>query len=181
MAENKTIILLELRYKDHTDGSEIPVRLTNAPFDVEHAGVSWAAAGDLLAIGDHESNYELITEGLEITLSGVNQVYQPIIDNHGFRNAPVDVLLATLPDNTNVVSSAKYYHRGFALTPVTEYDDSSSSITIAFETQSAFRDLELNSHLMTTSLAHHQALHPGDMFFQYTADASFGEEVWKED
>ncbi|MCV5216305.1 hypothetical protein OFC53_34280, partial [Escherichia coli] len=85
--------------------------------------------------------------GLEITLSGINQAYQAIIERHGFRNAPIDVLLATLPENTNVVSSAKYYHRGFAMTPVTEFDESTGSITVAFETQSAFKNLELNNQL----------------------------------
>ncbi|MCG6221335.1 hypothetical protein K6U67_11890, partial [Vibrio diabolicus] len=91
-----------------------------------------------------------------------------------------DVLLATLPENTNVVSSAKYYHRGFAMTPVTEFDESTGSITVAFETQSAFKNLELNNQLMTTSLAHHQSLHPNDKFFQYTADTSLGEENWRD-
>ncbi|HHF2952154.1 TPA: hypothetical protein ACPJ0E_001755 [Vibrio diabolicus] len=174
------ILLVELRYKDHSNGEITPVRLTSAPFDVEHAGVTWSAAGDLLSIGKTESTYELITDGLEITLSGINQAYQAIIECHGFRNAPVDVLLATLPENTNVVSSAKYYHRGFAMTPVTEFDESTGSITVAFETQSAFKNLELNNQLMTTSLAHHQSLHPNDKFFQYTADTSLGEENWRD-
>ncbi|HCG9221666.1 TPA: hypothetical protein NJ626_000239 [Vibrio parahaemolyticus] len=172
------IILIELRYKDHSNGQVTPVRLTNAPFDVEHAGVTWSAAGDLLSIGKTESTYELITEGLEVKLSGINQVYQAIIERHGFRNAPIDIFLATLPEGSNKVSSAKYYHRGFALTPVTEYDESSGTITVLFETQSAFKSLDRNNHLMTTSLAHHQALHPSDMFFQYAADTSFGEEKW---
>lgn len=174
------ILLLELRYKDHTTGEVIPVRLTSAPHAVRHAGVTWTAAGDLLEVGDTESTYELITDGLEIKLSGINKAYQAVIDRQGFRYAPVDVLLATLPQGSDEVSSAKYYHRGFALTPVTEFDETTGSITVLFETQSAFRDLDRKSHLMTTSLAHHQALHPNDMFFQYTADTSFGDENWRD-
>ncbi|EGR0690385.1 hypothetical protein E2K20_06000 [Vibrio parahaemolyticus] len=174
------ILLLELRYKDQSTGEVTPVRLTNAPFDVQHGGVTWSAAGDLLEIGETESSYELITEGVEITLSGVNPVYRVILEQEGFRNAPVDILLATLPDGTDTVSSAKYYHRGFAQTPVTEFDEASSSISVKFETESAFKSLDKTRFLMSTSLAHHQALHAGDMFFQYTADTSFGDENWKD-
>ncbi|KAB0285473.1 hypothetical protein F2P58_23470 [Vibrio fortis] len=174
------IILVHMTYKDHSTGELTPVRLTNAPFDVKHAGAIWSAAGDLLSIGDTESTYELITEGLEITLSGINQAYQTIIEKQGFRYAPVDVLLATLQPESNIVNSAKYYHRGFALTPVTEFDEDSGTISVAFETQSAFKNLDKNNRLMTTSLAHHQTFHPTDMFFQYTADTSFGEENWRD-
>lgn len=175
-----TVILLELRYKNNTDGSTIPFRLTSAPFDVTYSGYTWSAAGDLLKIGKLEANYELITEGLEITLSGVNTAYQALIDQHGFRNAPVDIWLASLDDDANTVAAAKYYHRGFAGTPVTEYDEETGTISVVFETQSAFKSLDRNSQLMTTSLAHHRSLHTNDNFFLYVADTGIGEETWKD-
>lgn len=180
MSQQPPILLVSLQYKNHVDGGLSKIRLTNAPFDVKHDNAVWSAAGDLLSIGDHESTYELVTEGIEIHLSGVDKVYQTIIDQHGFRKAPVDVFMATLAEGTNEVSSAKYYHRGFALTPVTEFDESSGTISVIFETESAFRDLDKKSHLMTSSLAHHNSLHPNDKFFQYTADTSIGEEVWRD-
>lgn len=174
-----TVVLLHMKYKDHSTGDITDVRFTNAPFDVKWNGAVWVAAGDLLKIGDQEVNYELVTEGVEITLSGLNKSLQPVIDQHGFRRAPVDILIGTLPDNTDEILAASYWHRGYALTPVTEHDESTDSITVAFETETAFRNLSRNSHLMTTSLAHHQALHPNDMFFEYTADIGLGEETWK--
>lgn len=175
-----TVILILIKYKDHSTGEVSHVRFTNAPFDVQYMDASWKAAGDLLSIGKHESNYELITEGLEIQLSGINRALQPIIDTKGFRSAPVDVLLATLPEDSDEVTSAVYYHRGFALTPVTEFNESTGTITVAFETESAFKSLDRSSHLMTTSLAHHQSLHPTDMFFQYVTDIGLSEETWKD-
>lgn len=175
-----TVILLELRYKNHETNEVTPFRLTSAPFDVTYGGYTWTAAGDLLSIGDQESNYELITEGLDITISGINQAYQSIIEQNGFRNAPVDIWIASVGENTNVVSAAKYYHRGFAGTPVTEFNESTGTISIVFETQSAFKSLDRNSQLMTTSISHHQALHTGDTFFRYVADTSLGEETWKD-
>lgn len=175
-----TVILMQIEYKDHSTGEVTPLRFTNAPFDVEYASQTWVAAGDLLSIGKQESNYEIVTEGLEIQLSGINESLRPIIDKHGFRNAPVDILLGTLPDDSDTVTAASYYHRGFSLSPITELDESSGTITVAFETQSAFKNLERNSHLMTTSLAHHQSLHPNDNFYQYVADSSLGEETWRD-
>ncbi len=174
-----TVVLTRLKYKDHDIGDVTEVRFTNAPFDVIYDNKTWIAAGDLLRIGNQESSYELVTEGVLITLSGLNASLQPIIDRHGFRKAPVDILLGTLPDNTNVISAASYWHRGFALTPVTEFDESGETITVAFETESVFKDLSRTANLMSSSLAHHQALHPNDMFFQYTADVGLGEEAWK--
>ncbi|EHK6508532.1 TPA: hypothetical protein ACN359_002115 [Vibrio parahaemolyticus] len=173
------ILLLELRYKDQSTGEVTPVRLTNAPFDVNYLDVPWFAAGDLLDIGETEATYELMTDGVEITLSGVNPVYRQILEQEGFRNAPVDILLATLPKDSDEVSSAKYYHRGYAQNPVTEYQEESDTIAIKFETESVFKNLSKKSMLMTSSLAHHQSFHPEDMFYQYAADTSLGEETWK--
>ena len=174
----ETVILLELKYKDHSTNTVTPFRLTSAPFDVTYSGYTWTAAGDLLKLGQQETNYELITDGIEIVLSGVNAAYQSIIEQHGFRNAPVDIWTASLESTGNAVTAAKYYHRGFAGSPVTEFDEGSGTISVIFETQSAFRSLDRNSQLMTTSLAHHQSLHTGDLFFQYGADTGLEEETW---
>lgn len=176
----ETVILIELRYKNHETNEVTVFRVTSAPFDISYNGYNWTAAGDLISIGNHESNYELITEGLSVTLSGINSAYQSIIDQNGFRNAPIDIYLANVPDNTNVASSAIFYHRGYCGTPVTEFDETSGSISIIFDTQSVFKSLDRNSQLMTTSLSHHQSLHSGDDFFQYTADTGIGEETWKD-
>jgi hypothetical protein len=175
-----TVILMRIDYKDHVTQEVTQVRFTNAPFDVEYMDLTWQAAGDLLSIGRHETNYEIVTEGVEIKLSGINSSYRSVIDRHGFRFAPVDIFLATLEEDSNQVTAASYYHRGFALSPLTELDEASGTITVVFETQSAFKSLERNSHLMTTSIAHHQSLHPADRFFEYVADAGLGEETWKD-
>lgn len=174
------VVLMLIKYKDFATQEITEVRLTSAPHNVTYSDAEWIAAGDLLSIGEHESNYELITSGVEVRLSGINRALQPVIDKHGFRNAPVDILIGDLPEGSDEVTAASYYHRGFASTPVTEFDENSGTITVLFETQSAFKNLELTSHLMTTSMAHHQALHAGDRFFEYTADIGLGEEVWKD-
>jgi hypothetical protein len=54
------------------------------------------------------------------------------------------------------------------------------------QTQSAFKTLDRAALLMSTSLAHHQALtadplsvRTDDLFYQYSANVGFGEETWK--
>lgn len=180
MAVN-AIILFQIQFKNFSTGVVTPVRLTTAAHDVEYpSGTTWVAAGDLLSVGELESTYELITEGIEVNMSGINSAYQSIIDQNGFRNAPVDVWLASLSESSNIVNSAIYYHRGFSGNPVTDIDETSGTISVSFETESAFKSLDRNSQLMSNSIAHHQSLHTGDMFYQYVADSGLGEEVWRD-
>ncbi len=181
------VVLVEITIKDYTVEPPLPtsVRLTNAPFDVEMNGETFVAAGDLLGIGEFNRTYELIVDGLDISLSGVNAAYQNLVNSGGFKRAPIDIWLAQVPEGTNEVQSAVYYHRGFMGTPMTEHDESTGSITVSSRTESAFKSLDRVATLMTNSLAHHQALtndptevRPKDLFFQYTASTGFGEEQW---
>jgi len=179
------VVLVEMRLQDHANDAETPVRFTNAPFNVNYNGYDFIAAGELLGIGESEKSYELINDSVRLTLSGVNPQWRSIIDREGFRGAPIDIWLGQLDEGTNEVSTAQFYHRGFAGTPVTEFDEESGTITVQQETTSVFKNLNRNNRMMTTSLAHHQALHPEvlstgniDKFFEYTADATTGQETW---
>lgn len=172
-------IMLSITVKT-SDTENTVIRLCSAPFNVEYSGYTWYAAGDLLDIGEIEQSYELITEGIRIQQSGINPEYREFVEKQTFRNAPIDVLLGDIEENSNRISSAIYYHRGFGTTPVTEIDSESGTITIAIETESAFRSLDRKSIMMTTSLAHHQSHHQDDMFFQYVANTDLKEEVWKD-
>lgn len=163
----------------------LPVLLTNAPFDVEWAGNAFQATYDLLEIGDVESTYEVSTSGIEITLSGIDSTWADIIEGGGLLNAPVDVLRAEIPDdrNDNIATSAIYVHRGFSDTPVTKYDDKSGTITLSLETQAVFKDLDRIPNLMGCSMAEHQARHivngVPDEVFRYCAQSGFEEEQWR--
>ncbi len=181
------VVMVEITIKNFDVEPPVPtsVRLTNAPFDVEMGGEMFIAAGDLLGVGDFNRSYELIVDGLDITLSGVNAAYQNLVNSGGFKRAPIDIWLAQVPEGSNVVQSAVYYHRGFMGTPMTEHDETNGSITVSSRTESAFKSLDRVATLMTNSLAHHQSLtndpngvRPKDLFFQYTASTGFGEEQW---
>lgn len=170
------IVLLILDLTNAPSGTII--RLTNAPFDIEWDGNIYQATGDLLQIDGLDTTADLTTIGTTITLQGVDPSYQSVIDNNGFLKAPIDLLLATVPDNTNVVDNASYWHRGFCDTPATVVDYEEGTITIGVETQSIFQSLERTPDLMRTSQANHQAHHNGDRFFEYVADTPV-EEIWR--
>ena len=183
---NAKYILMELRLRGIAD----PITFSNAPFDIEHDGKSYLATHDMLKIGDMEHNFELLNDGIDITLSGVNPQRRSVIEQQAFRGAAVDILTCDVTDNTSTATNVRYYHRGYAGTPVTEFDETSGTITVHQKTQSAFKNLDKSNILMKTSLASHQALHPDfldvaettkDMFFQYTSDTlSFGVEQWSD-
>lgn len=183
----QNIMIVEMRLRKENGDSQ-PLRFTNAPFNVTDEGgsVEFIAAGDLLGIGNFENTYELITDGLELKLSGVNPNYQAIINAKGFDNAPIDIWNAQLAPESNAIATKIFYHRGFAGTPVTQHNESDDTITIALQTRSAFKSLQRSAMLMTSSIAHHQALtadpsaiRPNDLFYQYSADIALGEETWK--
>ncbi len=170
------VVLLELDLTRAPSGTV--VRLTNSPYDIIWNGYTFQATGDLLEIDGLDSTADLTTIGTTITLQGIDPSFQSVIDANGFLKAPIDLLLATIPDNTNIATEASYWHRGFCDTPATivNYDD--GSITIGIETQSIFQDLDREPNLMRTSQANHQANHKGDRFFEYVADTPI-EEIWR--
>lgn len=95
-----------------TLGSRV-LRFCTAAHNVVYEGESYTAYGDLLSISDPVEATEITSEGVEISLSAVNIDYLSEIDSGAFLKAPVDILLAELPDGTNVIpdGTAAYYHR----------------------------------------------------------------------
>ncbi|CAH6913621.1 conserved hypothetical protein [Vibrio chagasii] len=187
---NYLLFTLRLKALD-VDGKPQPliIRLTNAPFVLNYDGYDYQATGDLISIGEYETTYELTTQGVEVTLSGVDPSYLGIMNEQGaFLRAPIDIMIGSVPDGdyiqgANIVQSASYYHRGYADTPRTEFNEETGEVTLSFETQSAFGDLDRSPDLMGCNYANHSSRHVQnkvpDQFFKYSSNVSFGEEVWK--
>lgn len=171
-----TFVLVELDLSNAPSGNVI--RMTNAPYDIIWNGYQFIGNGDLLQIDGLETTADLTTIGTTVTLQGVDPAFQQQIDANGFLNAPIDILLADVPEGANIASSAAYWHRGFCDTPATVVDYQNSTITIGVETQSIFKQLENVPDLMRTSQTNHQAYHDGDRFFEFVADTPV-EEIWR--
>jgi len=171
------IVLVSLDLTKATGG--IVHRMCSASHDVQYNGHTYRAVGDLLSIDDIESTADLTTLGTSITLSGIDPAYRQEIDNGGFLRAPIDIMIAQLPEGSDTVpdNTAGYYHRGTCDTPNTEIDYSTGSLTIAINTQSVFGNLDKIPDLCRTSQSSHEARHPGDKFFTFVA-AVTQEEKW---
>lgn len=170
------VVLLELDLTNAPSGSI--VRLTTAPFDVIWNGYTFQASGDLLQIDGLDTTADLTTIGTVVTLQGVDPSFQIEIENSGFLKAPIDLLIADIPEGTNIATTASYWHRGYCDTPATTVDYENETITIGVETQSIFQSLDRVPDLMRTSQSNHQAHHNGDRFFEYVADTPV-EETWR--
>lgn len=170
-------VLLKLRLNDGVGGSNA-FCITSAPYDIVYDGDTFTATGDLLNIEELEEGSELTTRGLTITLNGVDPAYQAELQGNGFTRAPIDVLLATVPEGDNVPSSVSFFHRGYCDSPLTEVDYENGQMMVQVETTSIFTDLDRIPDLMRCSMASHQSRHPGDKFFEFTSDVDL-EEIWK--
>lgn len=155
-------------------------RVTSAAHDVEYNGYVYTAVGDALAIEEVDESNDLTTIGMGISLSGLDPAYREEIDQGGLRHAPIEVLIAHLPENTNIVPSgtAIIYHRGTCDTPNTVIDYESNTMTIDIQTESIFGILSKVPDLCRTSMSTHESRHAGDKFFTYVASTS-QTEVWK--
>lgn len=169
--------LVQITLRDDASEGVVPLYFTTAPFDVSHDGHLYIASGEMLEIGDTETSYELSTEGMTITLSGIDIGFREQIDNLGFLKAPIDVINAQIPYDTNVPSAVSYHFRGFVDSPTTVMDE--TSISIQVECLPIMQDTTRSPEFTNTSHAQHRAKNPGDKFFIYVSDTSLVEETWK--
>lgn len=160
------------------EGGGFVYRFCSHSHDIVHNSYTYTAAGGLISMEDVELSADLTTIGLSLGLSGIDPAYHSEIENGGFKNAPVEVLIAEVPDGSNETTASQYYFRGTADTPNTEIDYGNGTITVNLSIQSPLRVLDKSPELMRTSQSSHEAYHPGDKFFKYVASTAT-EETWK--
>lgn len=171
-------LLVRLKLHDGNGGFN-QLLLSTAPFDVVLDGDVFVGSGDLLQIEKSESTNEISKTGTTIQLNGIDPVYQADISNGGFIRAPIDILVANVPEGTNVVDMYTFHHRGYCDTPAMELDHETGTLSVGVETNNVFIDIDRVPDLLRCSMATHASRHAGDKFFEYTADVDL-EEVWKD-
>ncbi|BCV28478.1 baseplate hub domain-containing protein [Shewanella algae] len=155
------------------------VALTDAPFDVIVAGKHYQSVGEVLEISEAETTAELATQSITVSLNGLSTLGEVTATEDLLLNAPIDVLLADIPDGGNSTNNFTYYHRGYC--GEVQFSNSNETYVAAIETQSVFKQLDKKASLMQTNTSSHQAMHDGDLFYQYAVEAGLGtnEETWK--
>ncbi len=168
---------IEIKLNDGNGGFDV-LRIATSPFDVVLNGDVYTATGDVLEISKSESTGEISKTGLNLKMTGIDPTFQTHLDAGGFIRAPITILTCLVPDGSNVVTVYEYYHRGFCDTPLTQVDYDTGTLTISLETNNVFTDIDKIPNLLRSSMASHSSRHPGDKFYQYTADVDV-EETWK--
>ncbi len=177
------LILVELDLTAATAGNFH--RVCSAAHDVIYDGNVYSAAGQLLQVDDLQNMIDMANIGTTVTLSGIDPAYRQEIDNNGFKRAPITIIAADLPDDTDEVVNAVIVHAGTCDTPVTEVDYGSDTITIGISTVSIWGELDKSPNLTRSSFATHSAIHCYDENGEYSPDETFkyvastsSEEQW---
>ncbi|NDO73082.1 baseplate hub domain-containing protein [Shewanella sp. SE1] len=154
------------------------IALTNAPYDVNVAGKSYQSVGEILEISEAKNTQELATQGVTISLNGLSTI-NDIVGRDALLNAPIDILIADIPDGSDSTNNFSYYHRGYC--GEVQFAVENNGYVASVETQSVFKQLDKKASLMETNTATHQTQHSGDLFYQYAVEAGLGtnEETWK--
>lgn len=165
---------------DLTDVTGAVVRITDAPFDLEHNGHSYQAVGSLLEIDKITTENTLSGKELFITLSGVALDFQESVNNAMFRRKSIVIQKAFVPEGSNTVDEAVVYWRGLTSTPETEIDYTDGFLALKVSCKSIF-DLDKTPSLMRCNNATHQAHHNGDTFFRYANQELKADALWHKD
>ena len=166
--------LIQIKTKDNNN-TPVYYRVCTSSHDVVFQGDTYLAIGDIVNIDNNEATAELNKTGTTVTVGGIDPAFQAELDSGGFIRAPIDIIIADVPDNDNVVSTYSYYHRGYCDTPVTTLDFNSGTITMTIETANIFVNLDLKSTLLGSSISNHSSRHQGDKFFEYSANVDMEE------
>ena len=165
-------------------------RLCTAAHDIVYESHTYIAVGDLLKIDDLETSADLNSVGTTITLSGIDPAYRREIDSNGFRNAPIELSIGYVQDNTNIIpdGSTVVIHTGTCESPITDVNHETGEMTIGVSTTSIWGNLDKVPDLSRASYATHSSRHcydkdgnfSPDQAFKYVASAA-NEEQWISD
>jgi hypothetical protein len=148
-----------------------PVRFCGAPFDVVHAGNTYST---LFGLGSIEPIVETDTtqNGLSFVLSGAPDAAIAIALGEQVQGRAVTVRLAVVVEGALVVDESTWQ----GLLDVMAFEDGQPpQVRVSAEHQLIAWDEP--SGLMFTH-ADQQALHPGDLFFEYQASLVDATIVW---
>lgn len=175
MATICSLVQIDLR---DIEGIEDMACLTDGPFDVVYDGRTYYAFGSVLKIDPVSIENSLSNKAMKITLSGLDTQFQKLIDDPRFRNKPISIMKAMVPDETNVVSEIEVYYRGITEVPEISIDYDNGSMVAGLGCKSVY-DLSQKPHLSRANNATHQLYHPGDMFFQFANQSDRPDEMWR--
>ena len=151
------------------------VRLWSGLGEIGWAGNSWSGAGALLGLGAIEETSEVVAGGTSVSLSGIPLDLVQMAIAEARQGLPGRVWLGLLTFEGQIIADPVLAFAGRLDVPEITDDADTCRITISYES----RLIDLNT-ARSWRYTHEsqQALHPGDLGFEYVAAIQDREVTW---
>lgn len=151
------------------------VRLWSGLGEIGWAGESWSGAGALLGLGAIEETSEVVAGGTSVSLSGIPPDLVQMAIGEARQGQPGRVWLGLLTAEGQIIADPVLAFAGRLDVPEITDDAESCRITISYES----RLIDLNT-ARSWRYTHEsqQALHPGDLGFEYVSAIQDREVTW---
>lgn len=152
-----------------------PLRLWSGLGEIGWAGESWSGAGALLGLGSIEETSEVVAGGTSVSLSGIPPHLVQLAIAEARQGLPGRVWLGLLTPEGGIIADPVLAFAGRLDVPEITDDAESCRITISYES----RLIDLNTpRSWRYTHESQQALHPGDLGFEYVAAIQDREVTW---
>ena len=152
-----------------------PVRLWSGLGEIDWNGKTWSGAGTLLGLGAIDETGEVVAGGTAVSLSGVplDMVQMAIVEAR--QGLPGRVWIGLRTQAGAIIADPVQAFSGRLDVPEIKDDAESCTITISYE--SRLIDLTVARSWRYTHESQ-QALHPGDLGFEYVTAIQDREITW---
>ncbi len=151
------------------------IYLWNGTEDLAIGGDTYIGAGSLLSIGAAEESSDLSSQGMTITVSGMNKAVLDLALTENYQNRFLTVFLGYLMGGSNEVAGTFTLFKG-RMTAMT-VNDTPQGATIGIDAENRLVDLERPSNFRYTKESQN-FLHSGDTFFNRVASLQDKEIIW---
>ena len=151
------------------------IRLWNGTEDLVIDSATYLGAGSLLSIGAAEESSDLSSQGMTITVSGMNKDVLDLALTENYQNRFVTVFLGYLMGGSNEVAGTFTLFKG-RMTALT-VNDTPQGATVSIDAENRLVDLERPSNFRYTKESQN-FLHSGDRFFNNVASLQDKEIIW---
>lgn len=151
------------------------IRLWSGIGDASIDSETYTGAGDLLSISNVEENLELKSNGLTISLSGMDTTVLDYALTENYQNRYITLFLGYLMGGTNEVAGTLTLFKGRMNTLTINDNPNGSTITI--DAENRLVDLDRPSNFRYTKESQN-FLHNGDTAFNRVASLQDKEIVW---
>ena len=136
---------------------------------------TYIGAGSLLSIGSAEESTDLSSQGMTVTISGMNKDVLDLALTESYQNRFITLFLGYLMGGSNEVAGTFTLFKG-RMTAMT-VNDTPDGATISIDSENRLVDLERPSNFRYTKESQN-FLHSGDLFFNSVATLQDKEIVW---